>query len=35
MPEISREIEAELRPHMRVFYDDSGAWVEDTGDRMK
>ncbi len=25
MPEISRKIEAELRPHMRVFYDDSGA----------
>lgn len=25
MPEISRKIEAELRGHLRVFYDDSGA----------
>lgn len=25
MPEISREIEAELRPYLRVFYDDKGA----------
>lgn len=25
MPEISREIEADLRPFMRVFYDDKGA----------
>jgi glycyl-tRNA synthetase len=25
MPEISKKIEAELRPHFRVFYDDSGA----------
>jgi len=25
MPEISRKIEAELRPYMRVFYDDKGA----------
>ncbi len=25
MPEIARKLEAELRPHMRVFYDDSGA----------
>ena len=25
MPEIARKIEAELRPHLRVFYDDSGA----------
>jgi len=25
MPEISREIEAELRPFMKVFYDDKGA----------
>jgi len=25
MPEIARNIESELRPHMRVFYDDSGA----------
>ena len=25
MPEIARKIEAELRPHFRVFYDDSGA----------
>jgi glycyl-tRNA synthetase len=25
MPEIARKIEADLRPHMRVFYDDSGA----------
>jgi glycyl-tRNA synthetase len=25
MPEISRKIENDLRPHMRVFYDDSGA----------
>jgi glycyl-tRNA synthetase len=25
MPEVSRRIEAALRPHMRVFYDDSGA----------
>jgi glycyl-tRNA synthetase len=25
MPEISQKLEAELRPHMRVFYDDSGA----------
>ncbi len=25
MPELARNIEAELRPHMRVFYDDSGA----------
>jgi glycyl-tRNA synthetase len=25
MPEISKNIERELRPHLRVFYDDSGA----------
>jgi glycyl-tRNA synthetase len=25
MPEISKKIENVLRPHMRVFYDDSGA----------
>jgi glycyl-tRNA synthetase len=25
MPEISRQIEAIIRPHFRVFYDDSGA----------
>ncbi|MBI3586055.1 MAG: glycine--tRNA ligase [Ignavibacteriales bacterium] len=25
MPEIAKKIEAELRPHFRVFYDDSGA----------
>lgn len=25
MPEIARKIEAELRPHMRVFYDSKGA----------
>lgn len=25
MPELARNIEADLRPHMRVFYDDSGA----------
>jgi glycyl-tRNA synthetase len=25
MPEIARKIENDLRPHMRVFYDDSGA----------
>ena len=25
MPDIARRIEADLRPHMRVFYDDSGA----------
>jgi len=25
MPEIARKIETELRPHMRIFYDDSGA----------
>lgn len=25
MPEIARKIEADLRPHMRVFYDDKGA----------
>ena len=25
MPEISKKIERELRPHLRVFYDDSGA----------
>jgi glycyl-tRNA synthetase len=25
MPEISKKIEASLRPHLRVFYDDSGA----------
>lgn len=25
MPEVAREIEAELRPHLRVFYDDKGA----------
>ncbi|MFH0990490.1 MAG: glycine--tRNA ligase [bacterium] len=25
MPEIARKIEAELRSHLRVFYDDSGA----------
>lgn len=25
MPEISKKLESELRPHMRVFYDDSGA----------
>jgi glycyl-tRNA synthetase len=25
MPEIAKKIEADLRPHMRVFYDDSGA----------
>jgi glycyl-tRNA synthetase len=25
MPEISKNIENELRPHVRVFYDDSGA----------
>ncbi|MBI5020326.1 MAG: glycine--tRNA ligase [Ignavibacteriales bacterium] len=25
MPEISKKIEADLRPHLRVFYDDSGA----------
>jgi glycyl-tRNA synthetase len=25
MPEIAKKIEATLRPHMRVFYDDSGA----------
>ena len=25
MPEIARRIEADLRPHLRVFFDDSGA----------
>ncbi len=25
MPEIAKKIELELRPHLRVFYDDSGA----------
>lgn len=25
MPEIAKKIEQELRPHLRVFYDDSGA----------
>jgi glycyl-tRNA synthetase len=25
MPEIARKIETSLRPHLRVFYDDSGA----------
>jgi glycyl-tRNA synthetase len=25
MPELSKKIELELRPHLRVFYDDSGA----------
>ena len=25
MPEIAKKIEADLRPHFRVFYDDSGA----------
>ncbi len=25
MPEIAKKLESELRPHMRVFYDDSGA----------
>jgi glycyl-tRNA synthetase len=25
MPEIARKLEAALRPHLRVFYDDSGA----------
>ncbi|MCF8260053.1 MAG: glycine--tRNA ligase [Melioribacteraceae bacterium] len=25
MPEIARKIEADLRPHMKVFYDDKGA----------
>lgn len=25
MPELSKKIEQELRPHLRVFYDDSGA----------
>jgi glycyl-tRNA synthetase len=25
MPEVARKIEADLRPHMRVFFDDSGA----------
>jgi len=25
MPDVARKIEAELRPHFRVFYDDSGA----------
>jgi len=25
MPELARKIEADLRPHLRVFYDDSGA----------
>ncbi len=25
MPEIAKKIEKELRPHMRVFYDDAGA----------
>jgi glycyl-tRNA synthetase len=25
MPEIARKIELELRPHLRVFYDDAGA----------
>lgn len=25
MPEVARKLEAELRPHLRVFYDDSGA----------
>ena len=25
MPEIAKKIEASLRPHLRVFYDDSGA----------
>lgn len=25
MPEIAKQIETALRPHMRVFYDDSGA----------
>ena len=25
MPEMAREIEAELRPHMKVFYDNKGA----------
>jgi len=25
MPDIARKIEADLRPHFRVFYDDSGA----------
>ncbi len=25
MPELARKIETELRPHLRVFYDESGA----------
>jgi glycyl-tRNA synthetase len=25
MPELARKIEQSLRPHLRVFYDDSGA----------
>ena len=25
MPEIAREIEKDLRPYLRVFYDDKGA----------
>jgi len=25
MPEVAKRIEADLRPHFRVFYDDSGA----------
>ena len=25
MPEIARRIEADLRPHLRVFYDEGGA----------
>jgi glycyl-tRNA synthetase len=25
MPEIAREIEKDLRPYLRVFYDDEGA----------
>jgi len=25
MPDIARKIEADLRPHFRVFYDESGA----------
>ncbi len=25
IPEVSRKIEAELRPYLRVFYDDKGA----------
>jgi glycyl-tRNA synthetase len=25
MPEVARKIEVDLRPHFRVFYDESGA----------